>query len=147
EPKNPEAAIMSRPSTPVSEPTSRPSAAPAPVPGQRGSRESAPLIEPPESTTKSVVERLVEQMVFPTPLPGLELRVIRRDDPRAPMKAEPSAGRESSSADDRGSAKAPSAPPSKPPAPAAPVIDVNAIAERVYRKLVRDQQRARERKG
>ncbi len=93
----------------------------------------------------------MEQMVFPTPLPGLELRVIRRDDPVTPMRAglatagRDASSRDSSSADERGSAKAP--PTSKPPAPAAPVIDVNAIAERVYRKLARDQQRARERKG
>ena len=28
-----------------------------------------------------------------------------------------------------------------------PAIDVNAIADKVYRRLVRNQQRARERKG
>ena len=98
-------------------------------------------LEPATSQPRNVVEQLVDQMVFPTLVPGLELRLVRRDEPPAPPEPSSSPGRDTPSAvHPHGLANA-------PPQPPAPAIDVNAIADKVYRRLVRNQQRARERKG
>jgi hypothetical protein len=92
--------------------------------------------------TQGTIEQLIERTILPTALPGLELRlvspeqqasVIHRPSDRVDRHQPPANG---------------STPPMPAPAPpsAAP-LDVNAIADKVYQKLLRRQQLERERRG
>jgi hypothetical protein len=116
---------------------------PATAPQHRDAAASGLSIEPATPQPKSLVEQLVEQMELQRPVPDLELRLVRRNEPSPP--AEPSA-RPASDAVSEDPRELKNAPP-RPAAPAAPAIDVRAIADKVYHRLVRKEQRARERKG
>jgi hypothetical protein len=111
---------------------------------------------------KSVIEQLVEQMAVPKPVPGLELRVVRRGEPATAIESisTPALERSPESPEEMqvfpvvpprtgAPSTAAPAPTSAMPAAPAPAItmDVNAIVDKVHQTLIRRQQRARERKG
>jgi hypothetical protein len=78
----------------------------------------------------------------PGTLPGLELRLVSPDK-------QPS-GTHRPAAVAQEAWQTPAAAPWPPPAPAAPatpVLDINAISEKVYNRLLRRQQLERERRG
>jgi hypothetical protein len=104
-----------------------PIAAPAPSP-----RESADA--PPSARA---IEALIERTMRPTPMPGLEFRLLRS----VPRDDEEPARRDA----DEPSARAPRRPAAPPPA--APPLNIDAVADKVYRLLERRQRLERERKG
>ena len=100
---------------------------------------SAPNPREPADTPPSAraIEALIERTTRPTPMPGLEFRLVKS----APREADAPAGRD---AEEPG-ASAPRRPAAAPPA--APPLDIRAIADKVYRLLQQRQRLERERKG
>lgn len=92
--------------------------------------------------TQGTIEQLIERTILPTALPGLELRLVSPEQ-QASVIHRPSDGVDRHQPPANGST-----PPMPAPAPpsAAP-LDVNAIADKVYQKLLRRQQLERERRG
>ena len=110
-------------------PETNSASAPAPAPAWPG----------PPSETRSVIEQLIERTVFPTPLPGLELRLVSPEQAvrEGGSPADGSAG--SLQSTDRPTPPAVSAPPAQ--------LDIDAVADRVYQTLQRRQQLERDRRG
>ncbi len=84
------------------------------------------------------IERLIERTVRPTPLPGLEIRVVQPKGGEQEDERRPAGTEERSDGGD-----AAGAPAASPPPP----LDINAVTERVYQLLVRRQRFERERRG
>ena len=84
------------------------------------------------------VQTLIERTVRPVPVPGLEIRVIER----APRGAQDEPAARSNGDADAG------VPPRPAPTPsAAPSLNIDAVADKVYHLLQRRQRFERERKG
>jgi hypothetical protein len=107
----------------------------AAVPLQRGeSSGSRPDIAP----QGRAIDRLIERTIRPVPVPGLEIRVL---------KPAPTAEEGGRTADEPRDSK-----PNVSPRPAAasappPPLDIDVVADKVYRLLQRRQRFERERKG
>ncbi len=93
----------------------------------------------PDAKSPTAIERLLEQTRKPAPLPGLEIRLVRRSEPEEGDQRRPADAR------DRVRPNPPASPP--PTTPPAPQLDINAVADKVHQILVRRQQFERERKG
>jgi hypothetical protein len=122
------ATVAVEPTPPPVEPTGLASPATAAL----TSRPASPPLD-----SALAIERLIERTVLPAPLPGLELRLVPPDDqpPGEPGSEAPAARPEQR------------AQTAKPTAAAGPPLDLEALAERVYRTLERRQLRERERRG
>lgn len=88
------------------------------------------------SERKTMVEKIIERKREPVPLPGLEIRIVR------PVERETADERTRVGDTDRSIPSKPA-----PPPPAAPQLDINAVADRVYQTLLGREQFERERKG
>src|SRR5262249_52040020 len=103
-------------------------------------RAAAVSHSPPDA--QGAIAKLIEQTARPVRLPGLELRLV------SPEKSPSGARRPAEVAQDERPTTA--ATPLQPPAPAAPsppALDINAISEKVYDRLLRRQRLERERRG
>ena len=91
----------------------------------------------PTPVTQTAIEKLIERIREPVPVPGFEVRLVQpaeRESAAQPKAAEPG-----------DAAKTKAAP--APPPPATPPLDINAIADKVYKTLMRRDRLERERKG
>jgi len=89
------------------------------------------------------IEELIERTVLPVSLPGFELRMVPPEQ-WASAGSRPPADQAGGSQPGAGPATSPPAAPASPPAPP---LDLNAVADQVYQKLIRRQQLERERRG
>jgi len=94
---------------------------------------SAPAAPASAPKSQGAIERLIEQTVLPTALPGLELRLAQPEQQASTNHDSPRA------VEDRQPATSVSTPP--------PPLDINAIADKVWNTLLRRQQLERERRG
>jgi hypothetical protein len=97
----------------------------------------------PPPGTPGLLGRLLDEVIEPVALPGLALRPARGSEP-------PGGGRPAPKETvGRADAEAPNGPRFRGPAPwlAPAKLDVDAVAEQVYRRLLRRQQLERERRG
>jgi hypothetical protein len=132
------AVVMIEPQPPIvratTAPANEPRAAEALVPVHHG---EASAVQAGVATQVRAIETLIERTVGPAPVPGLEIRVLKR----APRGVD----------DDRPATDQPreaNASPQLEPAPAPPQpLDIAAVADKVYRLLQRRQRLERERKG
>ena len=98
---------------------------------------SRPADASPAPVTQTAIEKLIERIREPVPVPGFEVRLVQpaeRETAAQPKAAEP------------GDAAKTNAAPTPPP-PQAPPLDINAIADKVYKTLMRRERLERERKG
>ncbi len=107
-----------------------PAASPTPV------REMANREQPAIHEAQGVIEKLIERIVVPTPLPGFELRMV-------PPQEIPSQDGKSEEQPEEISVP----PVSAPAQPEAHQVDIDEVADKVYQTLIRRQQLERERKG
>jgi len=94
----------------------------------------------PARQSMNVVEMLIERTKVPTPLPGLQVRLL---DP--PARPRPNVAE--AQATEEPTARERPAPASPSPPPFAPPLDINAVADKVYQTLLRRQQFERDRRG
>lgn len=96
------------------------------------------VVRPGAAPQGRAIEKLIERTIRPVPVPGLEIRLL---------KPAPRAEDDERTADEPGEPSA-SASPRPAPAPAPPPpLDIEAVADKVYRLLQRRQRFERERKG
>lgn len=94
------------------------------------------------SEKPGAIETLIERMVLPEPLPKLEMRLVSPEQHQASStRLTPNTANDGQKA----THLTPELPAPAPPATAP--LDVNAIADKVYQKLLRRQQLERERRG
>lgn len=111
-------------------------------PGPREAAHTGADQTPSPSARQGAIAKLIEHTARPVTLPGLELRLV------SPQK-QPSGTRrpaEVAQAERQTTATAPLQ-PAAPAAPSPPALDINAISEKVYHRLLRRQQLERERRG
>jgi len=104
------------------------------LPAQR----PATLSQPREP--QGIVEKLLERSGLPMPLPGLELRLVSPEN-QASLAGRPPESEEREPSEETASNQP--APPARP----TPQLDIDTIADTVYRTLMRRQQLERERRG
>ena len=101
----------------------------------------SPPDERAEGSQRTVIEELISRTVEPLDLPGLELRLLTPEERETPPNSPEPAREDIQSSLD--SSREPATPHIGP----APPLDIDGVADRVYREIVRRQRLDRERKG
>ena len=95
---------------------------------------------PPDA--QGAIAKLIEQTARPGRLPGLEMRLVSPEKPPSGTRRPAEVAQ-----DGRQTTAAAPLPPPAPAAPSPPALDINAISEKVYDRLLRRQRLERERRG